>query len=243
MIFNLTGGLGNQLFMYAFGRSTAKARNEDEPRFFFQRSSWDYALEPFHLPIEFEEPICVPIFNERSFSFDPEVYTTPYKGLYFKGYWQSEKYFDVPLIRRDFYRWVNSPLRTTFLHKAFIHVRRGDYLNRDTKEFHGELPLEYYQRAINYIQERVPNITFEVFTDDPDLKEFIGYPVVSTGNQHLDLHTMTKYAHGIGANSTYSWWANWLGDYPGRICIFPKKWFQDETINTSDLIPERWIRM
>lgn len=251
MIVRLTGGLGNQLFMYAFGRSVAAIANEPL-KFHWCRSTWDYALEPFHLPIILGSPDGAELtYEESGFFYDSKIASgirvssrpRPCERIYFRGYWQSEKYFNVDLIRKDFDWWVNSPLRVQFRNKAFIHVRRGDYLNRGTKEFHGSLPLEYYQAAVAYIKERVPDITFEVFTDDPDMKEFMGYPVVSTGNQHLDLHTMTKYSHAILANSTFSWFGAWLGEHSSQIVIAPKKWFQDETINTSDLVPDRWIRI
>ena len=243
MIVRLTGGMGNQLFMYAFGRSVAASIGEPL-KFHWCRSTWDYALEPFNLPIELGSPDgSEPIYDEAEFAFETSVYGMGRKTYYFRGYWQSEKYFNVPLIRKDFDWWVNSPLKTQFLHKGFIHIRRGDYLNRGTKEFHGLLPLEYYQRAVNYIKERVPNVTFDVFTDDPDMKEFMGYPVVSSGNQHVDLHTMTKYSHAVLANSTFGWFGAWLGEKPGQIVVAPKQWFADPKIDTNDLIPSRWIRI
>jgi Glycosyl transferase family 11 len=247
MIVRLTGGMGNQLFMYAFGRSLSFLENEPL-KFHWCRSTWDYALDPFKLPIEhwqadeLNQGIAPLIYHESAFTWDRKVYQMP-KDTYYTGYWQTEKYFNVDLLRRDFYWWVNSPLRVQFRNKAFIHVRRGDYLNRGTKEFHGLLPLEYYQAAVNYIKERVPNVTFEVFTDDPDMREFMGYPVVSTGNQHLDLHTMTKYSHAILANSTFGWWAAWLGEHSSQIVVAPKQWFADPKIDTSDLVPERWVRL
>lgn len=242
MIVRLTGGLGNQLFMYAFGRSVAMATQEPELSFHWCRSTWDYALGPFHLPIKLTEPYDRPIYNEKGFVFDPGVYNT-YEGSYFQGYWQSEKYFNVDLIRKDFDPWVHGRMTTQFLRKGFIHVRRGDYLNRGTKEFHGLLPAEYYQLAISYIRQRVPGVTFEVFTDDPDMRQFMGYPVVSTESQHLDLHTLTKYSHAILANSTFSWWGAWLGEKPDQIVVAPKQWFADPKIDTSDLIPDRWVRL
>jgi hypothetical protein len=251
LIVRLTGGLGNQLFMYAFGRSIASIANEPL-KFHWCRSTWDYALESFHLPIILDSPNGTElIYEESGFFYDSKIVngikvsSRPYpcERIYFRGYWQSEKYFNVDLIRKDFSWWVNSPLRVQFRNKAFIHVRRGDYLNRGTKEFHGLLSLEYYQAAVNYIKERVPGITFVVFTDDPDMREFMGYPVVSTGNQHLDLHTMTKYSHAILANSTFGWWAAWLGEHSSQIVVAPKQWFADPKIDTSDLIPERWVRL
>jgi hypothetical protein len=37
--------------------------------------------------------------------------------------------------------------------------------------------------------------------------------------------------------------ANWLGDYSGRVCVFPEKWFANEAVDIRDLIPERWVRV
>jgi len=239
MIVRLTGGMCNQLFMYAFGRSLAERRGESL-QFHWRRSTWDYALEPFHLPITLTETTTVPlVYTENGFTWDSDAYKKP-EGTYYNGYWQSEKYFNVPLIREDFKNWLRSVHWSRF-DRAFIHVRRGDYLNRGTKEFHGMLSAEYYQAAIDRIKTRVPGIRFDVFTDDPDMREFMGYPVVSTGDPHLDLHTMAKYDHAILANSTFGWWAAWLGE--AKNVVAPKQWFADPKIDTSDLIPERWVRL
>jgi Glycosyl transferase family 11 len=248
VIVRLTGGLGNQLFMYAFGRSVAAARKE-KVKFFFQRSSWDYALEPFHLPIEFQKPEWNVVFDELSFAFDSGVFSkdirSAYEDLgkaYFRGYWQSEKYFNVDLIRNDFKHWLTFPLKAE-LPKNYvsIHVRRGDYLKKGTKEIHGVLPEEYYQAAIDYMKSRIPTPVFVVYTDDPDMKEFMGYSVASSSNQHLDLWTLTGFSNAILANSSFSWWGAWLGQ--AATVVAPKQWFADTTIDTKDLIPDRWVRL
>jgi len=57
------------------------------------------------------------------------------------------------------------------------------------------------------------------------------------------MYLMSKCRHGIGANSSFSWWANWLGEYPGRICVAPKKWFVKDDLDTRDLIPDRWVTL
>ena len=242
MIVRLTGGLGNQLFGYGFGRSLSIYKKEPV-QFHWHPSSWPYALEPFKLPIELVNPETVPlVYHEATFGWDGNVYNKPL-DTYYVGYWQTAKYF-VPALRDDFKHWLNFPLSAR-LPEGYvsIHVRRGDYLNSGTKEFHGTLSEDYYQAAIDYVKSRVLNPTFVVYTDDPNMKEFMGYPIGSTSNQHLDLWALTGFSHSILANSTFSWFGAWLGEKPGQIVVAPKQWFANPLTDTSDLIPSRWMRI
>ena len=48
-----------------------------------------------------------------------------------------------------------------------IHIRRGDYLTPYYKSAVGEsCTLEYYEKAISIINEKVEDPTFFVFSDD-----------------------------------------------------------------------------
>lgn len=248
MIVRLTGGIGNQLFMYAFGRSVA-AITDAPLKFHWCRSTWDYALDPFRLSLRFEEPKNIPVYDESSFAFDPKVYHID-EGSYFRGYWQTEKYFRPALLLKDFDWWLNYPggLRATIPQNfVSIHVRRGDYLKPGTKEFHGVLSESYYQEAIAYMKTQIDNPTFVVFTDDSDMKEFLGHPVASSKAPHLDLWTMANFSHHILANSTFSWWGAWFSEHTAikkqQNIVAPKQWFTNPEINTKDLIPSRWIRL
>ena len=40
-----------------------------------------------------------------------------------------------------------------------------------------------------------------------------------------DLHLMSLATHHIIANSSYSWWAAWLGEKPGQQVIMPDRWY------------------
>jgi Glycosyl transferase family 11 len=257
MIVRLTGGLGNQLFMYAFGRSLSDYKGE-ELRFYWSRSSWDYGLDAYNTYVKLVNyPHNSPTYDEKTFAFDSDVYANP-PNTFFRGYWQTEKYFyDPEGLRKEISLKVISPklaeeadcLRNE--NSVFVHVRRGDYLNPGTAAFHGNGghagPNEgYYRDAMDYVRERVTNPQFYVFSDDPlwCLENFPTHHVVSGlgFNAHEELYLMSQCRHGIGANSTFSWWANWLGEHPSRICVAPKKWFNND-FDTKDLIPERWTRI
>ena len=115
-------------------------------------------------------------------------------------------------------------------------------MNPGTKEVHGVLDLAYYKRACAYIWERVSSPWFFVFSDDLELRQFMSYPVMQGYTVDESLYLMLACRHGIGANSSFSWWANWLADNPNRISIAPKQWFLKD-LDTRDLIPEGWVKL
>jgi hypothetical protein len=53
---------------------------------------------------------------------------------------------------------------------------------------------------------------------------------------------MSACKHFIIPNSTFSWWAAWLDTNPDKIVIAPKRWFSG-SIDTTDLIPEEWVKL
>jgi len=111
-----------------------------------------------------------------------------------------------------------------------IHIRRGDYLHHAC--FH-VCDATYYQRSIKAMRAQLPAARFFVFSDDPEWckTEFRDddIEVVDSGtagkNPLHDLHLMSLASHHIIANSTYSWWAAWLGDKPDQRVIMPNRWY------------------
>jgi len=129
VIIQLNGGLGNQMFQYAFGRALALKRHAPlflDLRAFKNDPLRDYALNTFNLQArEADEKLLVrykpslvqkiwaklklpgslnsQIYAEKEFCFDPKIALNN-KAQYFIGYWQTEKYFagQETEIRRDF---------------------------------------------------------------------------------------------------------------------------------------------
>lgn len=132
VVVKLMGGLGNQMFQYAAGRSLA-ARFQvplklDLNWFFSEHGGTkrEYALEPFKLFEEcniVQENCCVEkslwekfrslwrkeaykkyrVVREKSFCYDPSLQEMQ-PPVYLQGYWQSEKYFEEisRVIRSEF---------------------------------------------------------------------------------------------------------------------------------------------
>jgi len=130
IIFRLMGGLGNQMFAYAAGRSLETQRqltvnfDFDCP---YPHIAYEYALDVFALtprpasPADLRRlkparglrrrllhalnlPTDPHAVNERQeFTYDPDFLSMP-DERYATGYWQSEKYFAAvaPRVRHDF---------------------------------------------------------------------------------------------------------------------------------------------
>jgi hypothetical protein len=111
-----------------------------------------------------------------------------------------------------------------------VHVRRGDYLVHPA--FH-VCDMAYYQESIRKLRSDIPDARFYIFSDDPEWcrGEFreADQEVVDLGetaaNPLYDLHLMSLAGHHVIANSTYSWWAAWLGEKPGQRVIMPDRWY------------------
>ena len=74
----------------------------------------------------------------------------------------------------------------------------------------------------------------------------IPYTIVDINDEskpYFDLWLMVHCKYFIIANSSLSWWAAYLAKFRSKIVIAPKHWFNDETIDTADLIPSDWLRI
>jgi len=198
--------------------------------------------------------------KEKQRHFDPSILDL--KGdLYLDGNWASPKYFEniESMIKNDFtFRTppcgknidlINIIQKTN---AVSIHVRRGDYAwNAKVNSYHGLCSLEYYQRAVKHVAERITSPHFFIFSDDPDwIRDNMhwDWPTIIIDHngplqEHEDLRLMSLCRHNIIANSGFSWWAAWLNKNPAKMVIAPEKWVAVAKHDTSTLVPQNWIRM
>ena len=203
--------------------------------------------------------LSIHVVREKTKKYDPNLLKTD-GSLYVIGYWQSEKYFleirDIILkefVPNSSLTPMNQALFDQILstEAVSLHIRRGDYIsNPRTREFHGELPIEYYRSAIQYILDRKPNVHIFVFSDDIfwskahlDISNQVTW--VPKGPEERDyehLFLMTKCKHNIIANSSFSWWGAWLSRNPDKIVIAPRTWFRKK-LYSEDIVPASWVRL
>jgi hypothetical protein len=253
-IVRLSSGLGNAMFMYAFGHGL-QAKIGKSVKYVWQDTHREYPLGPYNVHVDFSPFLQMPytMFKEKTFRFDPDVYDQV-DSTYFDGCWQTELWFadiadeirqELTLLKvSDEVQRVADRLRNT--NSCFIHVRRGDYLKPWNQQYHGICGFDYYQKAIEHIRNHQAGIDIYTFSDDPEwCRENLPGEVISGRFDHYeDLYLMQQCRHAIIANSTYSWFGAWLGDtQPDRIVAAPSKWFNQAPLDYSDVVPSRWTKI
>jgi len=278
------GGLGNQMFQYAFYKAL---KNRFKNAKFDLDGYKDYPLHNgFELQTIFDlhPDIASPflsrvyytperkwiyrkirrIFNIKNsyyeeiipFTFNQDLFLND-QIKYLWGYWQNPLYFTAIAeeIKKDFQFKIpldqRNQLVLTDIHQTnsvSLHVRRGDYI-KDTL-LGGLCNMEYYQSAIQHINENVVSPKYYIFSNDiewcrnnfnlPDC-QFISWNEGLTS--YIDMQLMSACKHNIIANSSFSWWGAWLNNNPSKIVIGPKKWTNDTQIDTSKLFPDQWISL
>jgi len=191
------------------------------------------------------------IHTERQFNFKEIPYT---KGtnLLLDGYFQSEKYFEN---NKKFIIDLFGPsekIKNKILNNlpevynyASIHIRRGDYLQ--FPKHHPQQSIDYYKKAVEIIGL---DKTYLIFSDDLDgvrqMFDFLPNKIFYTsGEDWLDMYTMSLCRYNIICNSTFSWWAAYLNPHMDKIVITTNNWFGPvySTWDISTLFPENWIKL
>ncbi len=221
IITKLKGGLGNQLFQYAYGRNLElKGKNIlfDISFYAGNKAKTDTArnfkLNSFNIKTKAK------FSDDRHPFLDFIDRILIYLNLSDGGFWQSEKYFidHADIIREEF--TLKEPLGTSAQNLAYIvlgakknsatvslHVRRGDVARDAWKNpYYGITTPEYYKNAIEVLAEKIgatdatknsfaPSIHIFVFSDDIEwVKQNIKIPFPTTfvqGNDIADYEELT----------------------------------------------------
>lgn len=260
----LKGGLGNQMFQYAYGRNLELSRQKivfDTSFFEGHKAKIDTArnfkLNNFNIETKAE-------FSNKHNQFQILWNKIQrYLGIETNEFNQNEKYFKN--IETDIHReftlkkplgpvslgWENKIKSTPV--SVSIHVRRGDYVkNHNMNAYHGICDANYYQKSYAEITKRLETV-FEifVFSDDIEWAEEnlkLPSPIHFVSNPNIpdyeELILMSRCGHNIIANSSFSWWGAWLNQNPNKIVIAPKQWFANPIANKNQsIVPDSWIKI
>ena len=170
------------------------------------------------------------------------------------GFFQSDKYFrDVsgevsalfalPEEHRATVESQHAAILTDDMRATgiVVHVRRTDYIGSVK---HGILDAAYYERAIAAARKYSPGGPLLVFSDDlawcRAQPVFAGAIFVDEQTDYMALHLMSRFRNIVMANSTFSWWAAYLGPQPKTV-IAPNRWFGPTgPADTADIYMDGW---
>lgn len=253
------GRLGNQMFQYAALKGIAKKHGYMfiiPPREFFgtKDKNVNPNVDSLYSVFDIERRNNIfgsanPVYQEKGFEFDEELFNNCPPNIDLFGYFQSEKYFkhieeeirsdfafkeDVFNVCKKFVSSFDTPVIS-------LHIRRGDYVGND---HHPLQPMEYYKKALEQFDSNLPVL---VFSDDPywcldeDFFDDERFLISQDNDVAHDLCTMSLCDFHIIANSSLSWWGAWLAN--SKKTIAPSNWFSGHlsNSNTKDLYCENWL--
>jgi hypothetical protein len=191
--------------------------------------------------------------------FDPALMRAAKPGAVLHGYFQSVRYLGTPAEARRLGIHLDDVLgaahrdwtaRIDAERLVSVHVRRGDYIGNPRYELRA--PLTYFAGAMDALRRQDTAATrFLVFSDDiawcrhqPVFASdcaFYEEPGGARAWPGVELALMSRCAGHIISNSTYSWWAAWLGDDGAKPIVAPRSWIGGGTIDEWDLRPPRWM--
>jgi len=275
---NLMGGLGNQLFQIFTTISYAiKSKN----KFYFinveclndgstctkRYTFWNslfYKLKPFLIEkiIPFSK-----IIHQNGFLFNEiEISELIDKDICLQGYFQSEKFFknnystiykmlDIDKQKTKILNLFNENIN--FKNTISLHFRLGDY--KALQHYHPIMKYEYYNKALNLIQNKDTNITTILYFCEEEDVEIIMDTINLLKNDSPSLNfirasnslndweqllLMSCCEHNIIANSSFSWWGAYFNSNPNKVVCYPSLWFGPGIPNdTKDVCPLDWFKI
>lgn len=270
VVVELAGGLGNQLFQYAMARYllaqgasvTALAIEGYGPGGRDDYGRRPHAFEFGDLPLVFqrgafagervieediERVVALALARHPAGRPDGGASCGPGRaagaGLRLAGYWQ--KAWLAEAVAGDLVAALlavgaaGKAARLDASVEACVHVRRGDYGH------HGLLPMAYYRESLSACGWP----RFAVVTDEPnfcrhEFARFPGFAGVVAGRADDpwgDLFVMACAPVRVISNSTFAWWAAWLGTrLQGGRTLMPSEWSLVGGLRSEDFLVPGW---
>lgn len=264
----IKGGLGNQLFQYAAANSLASHHSTGyslDTSFFNEFKDRSFVLDKL-LPIP-SKLIDSKDANSPKRSLADRViqkFKPWYKKYYIReklsknssyffqfpseckieGYWQNEDLIQtaIPFLKKELLKGEKMNRNC-----VAVHFRGGDYLQKATSEYHGNLAEGYYRKAFEHMLNQIPDAEFYLFSDTPKSFEFeflknFSHKWVNETDEIKAFQKLCTFQHFIIANSSFSWWPAYLNNELNGQIVAPKQWFKAKHLKEHTLALESWVK-
>ncbi len=191
--------------------------------------------------------------NFRRYSIEE---LTKARLIYLDGYFQDISFFQEYM--GDIKEICNAGLKfkNNIIHereeRGFVticlHIRSYEDVPIEHRSENLVLNTAYYSKTIKYVEGHIKDPYFFIFSDNIERAKKMNLSAkniefIENNNESLpahikDLQLMTSCSHFIIANSTFSWWAAFLGCRKDKIVI---RSAGDFYIQSSNFYIENWI--
>lgn len=262
------GGLGNQLFQYAFGQYLRRKKHKIVfsdvflKKNFYNVTKRKYQLDYLEdrltsnyldiLYMGVHQKILsksTKIYIERDPKEDAEAIIN-HKTSHLLGYFQTSFYIDQ-IWESDsakFKAWLRRP---AYLPEKYsvIHLRFKDYQNPENKLIFGSLTKDYFLKILT--RREFSNVKdLYVVSDSPLEAEIL---ILSLDIPHLniilkdsdEIEHFRILAHSnltVLSNSSFSWWGGYLSNkFTNSLVFAPTPWFVNSWQTHKSFYPKEWI--
>lgn len=234
----LYGQLGNQLYQIA--TTLAYGWDHDAipvfPELHKQNDRISYNRDSIFFRLDSSMPSrpLMNVFNETN-AYSPKKVPLK-KDLVLNGYFQSWRHFHhrrdqllsilapsekvVEKLQRKYQDLLSHP------NTVAVHMRTHNKELHD-KKMHPFMGFDYFRNAMNSFPE---DSLFVIFSErmgwcKKNVPVFQKNCIYIEGNDHVeDFFLMSMMKHVVIANSSYSWWAAYLNQNPGKIIVAPQSY-------------------
>lgn len=198
--------------------------------------------------------------------FDPGIVSLRLQEgtTYFDAFGQSERYFadirglliqDLQMVAPSDQKNLEMAAQIESTESVALHVR---WFDTGDQVLSSNMSQAYYTQALQQLHSKLPGMNIFLFSDRPAqavkfLEPLMGdFPFtlvehnVASGNAESDFWLMRQCRHFVIGNSTFAWWAAWLGEqrHSGALVFAPSRnidpGYSVTAWGFSDLLPERW---
>jgi hypothetical protein len=270
VLISLQGGLGNQLFQLCAGLQVSALTNKRVffiENFYFkkrrlaiatlvqdsERSRFvSFVLYPLitlikilHLPF---------VVNVNT---DVDRHDLQSDFILLNGWFQSYNLVDdvhYSLIERLRKSTLFRPLVLTVRSNAIgVHLRYGDYEKSvKTRAFHGLTSPKYFDTAIEYLLKELTSVDKIIFVTDDLVRAKVTVSELETCRMSIpveiicstainDMTTLSGCSGIVLSNSSFSWWAGYLGSsLRASSVVAPKPWLATKSDFDRSLAGPNW---
>ncbi len=251
----------------------------------YPRATWEEITSFTDGSMELKKRIRRKLFGRHATEYEEQGFYDPrvlsFDSMYLKGAFQSERYFED--IREEIRALYQFPKLDTMHLPEKLYLATMEYLMQiescmavglhmyrsdsrtDEELYEGICTEKYYEGAVHFIQDKVKNARFYIFSNEPkwvkgwvdsvvesqllegmDKEEvdamrerFIMVESNTEYTGYLDMLLMSRCKHNIISNSSFSWWSAWLNDNPDKLVVAPDRW--KNNVESNDVYTDGMI--